>query len=60
MREGWSAWSLGSSLVERAHNLLNGVPLLGGVEAEETSQRGSMFLKRGTSTKEIGIPWLQG
>ena len=27
VREGWSACYLGSSLVERAHNLLNGVAL---------------------------------
>ena len=36
----WDACYLGSSLVERAHNLLNGVRPLGGVEAEEPNQRG--------------------
>ena len=33
--------------MERAHNLSNGAPLLGGVEAEETSQRGSVLSLEG-------------
>ena len=52
VREGWSAWSLGSSSVERAHNLLNGVWPLGGVEAEELFDEVVVFLStEGATTK---------
>ena len=42
--------------MERAHNLLNGVCLLGGVEAEKPIEGGVVLIEGGVSIKEIGFP----
>ena len=47
VREGWSAWSLGSSSVERAHNLLNGVSPWRCGSRGALRQRGSVLVNRG-------------